>query len=184
MDALDIAYVVFVAIVIITGIICIMIFVPKEKQKRKDTENCYRYFLKGGEMIRSHDKASLYEKVSSYFYIEKGPFEVDGVADGIKGKDGKYYKAIALMAVYIPESLADKAANIFCKMEQEAIVEALSETMSEALALKLSEYSGDMETEAFKQSYREYTEKKLVALGYMVEAFSGLRITEDSTAGN
>lgn len=184
MDALDIAYIAFIAIVIIAGVICIMIFVPKERKKREDTENCYRYYLKGGEMIRSHDKASLYEKVSSYFYIEKGPFEVDGVADAVKGADGKYYKAIALMAVYIPESLADTAANIFCKMEQDTIVEALSETLSEALSVKLGEYSGDMDINEFKESYREYTEKKLTALGYMVEAFSGLKVSEDLTAGN
>lgn len=184
MDALDIAYFAFIAIVIVTGIICIMIFVPKEREKRKNTENCYRYYLKGGEMVRSREKASLYEKVSSYFYIDKGPFEVDGVADGIKGADGKYYKAIALMSVYIPESLADTAANIFCKMEQDTIAETLSETMSEALALKLSEYSEGTDMNAFKESYREYTEKKLIALGYMAEALSGLRITEDLSAGN
>ena len=184
MDALDIAYIAFIAIVIITGIICIMIFVPKEREKRKNTENCYHYVLKGGMMTRSSEKASLYEKVSAHFYIERGPFEVDGVADGIKGKDGKSYKAIAIMSLYIPESLADTAANIFCKMEQDTIVEALSETLSEALSVKLGEYSGDMDINEFKESYREYTEKKLTALGYMVEAFSGLKVSEDLTAGN
>ena len=179
MDALDIAYIAFIVIVIITGIICIMIFVPKEREKRKKTENCYHYVLKGGMMTRSSEKASLYEKVSAHFYIERGPFEVDGVADGIKGKDGKSYKAIAIMSLYIPESLADTAANIFCKMDQDTIIEALSETMSEALAVKLAEYSEDRDFEEFKKDYREYTEKKLMTLGYLAEAFSGLRISED-----
>ena len=179
MDALDIAYIAFIVIVIITGIICIMIFVPKEREKRKNTENCYHYVLKGGMMTRSSEKASLYEKVSAHFYIERGPFEVDGVADGIKGKDGKSYKAIAIMSLYIPESLADTAANIFCKMDQDTIIETLSETMSEALAVKLAEYSEDRDFEEFKKDYREYTEKKLMALGYLAEAFSGLRISED-----
>ena len=179
MDALDIAYIAFIVIVIITGIICIMIFVPKEREKRKNTENCYHYVLKGGMMTRSSEKASLYEKVSAHFYIERGPFEVDGVADGIKGKDGKSYKAIAIMSLYIPESLADTAANIFCKMDQDTIIEALSETMSEALAVKLAEYSEDRDFEEFKKDYREYTEKKLMTLGYLAEAFSELRISED-----
>ena len=184
MDWLDAIYAIFIALVIVGGIICIMIFVPKEREKRAKTENCYRYYKRGGDMIRSTDKASLYERTKSYFYIEKGPFEVDGVADGIKGTDGKYYKAVAILSVYIPDSLADTAANIFCTMEQEGIVEAISETISEALVKKLSDYSEEADEAAFKEDFRKYTEEKLVTLGYMVDAFVGLKVSEDSTVTN
>lgn len=184
MDWIDITYVLFILLVIIAGIICIAVFVPKEREKRAKTENCYRYYCRGGEMVKSTDKASLYERTQSYFYIEKGPFEADGVADGIKGADDKYYKAVAIFSVYIPESLADTAANIFCKMEQEAIVETISETISEALVKKLADYSAETDEAAFKEDLRKYTEEKLITLGYMVDAFVGLKVSEDSTVNN
>ena len=116
----------------------------------------------------------------TYLILAEQLFGLAAKGDG----DGKYYKAVAIFSVYIPESMSDKAANIFCKMEQEAIVETISETISEALVKKLADYSAEADEAALKEDLRTYTEEKLVALGYMVDAFVGLKVSEDSTVNN
>lgn len=182
-DTIDILYVSFIALVIIGGIIAIMVLAPKENSRRQANENSYRFIKKNGEVKLSGGKTSLFEG-GSYFYIRKGPYEASGFADGVKGADGKYYKGAALAMVYVPESLAETAANYFCGMNDEATDEIISETMSVALSEKLAEYTADTDEAAFKENFRKYAEAKLMKIGIMIFAVNSVKIAEDSSVNN
>ena len=178
-DTIDIIYVSFIALVIIGGIAAIMILAPKENNRRQANENSYRFLKKNGEIKLAGGKTSLFEG-GKYFYVKKGPYEADGFADGVKGADGKNYKAVVLAMVYVPDSLAETAANYFCGMNDEGTDEIISETLSAALSEKLSEYTADTDETAFKEAFRKYAESKLMKLGIMIFAVNSIKIAEDS----
>lgn len=176
MDMIDIIYIVAMVLIIGGGIACLAIFLPKENKLRNERENCYRYALIGDTPKRISGKANLGERESKYFYIDKGPLEVDCYCDKVESSNGKTYNSVVLVSVYLPESSADEAAQAFMGMNTEGITAFISEALSITLKELISEYDGNMSEADFTEKFRESAEKKLADMGYSIYQVHGLKI--------
>lgn len=168
---MDFLYVAFIILVVIGGAIAIAILTPKENKLREEKKDCYRCFIKDGRLILTGSKPSLFENFTGKpLYIEKGPFEIEIFLDNLTGKDGKSYRAGAIMQLYLPESSAENAAEylyvILKEFSQEAIHEALKTELTGVLASAAGGYDGETDMKVFTADFREAVIKKLGIFGY------------------
>lgn len=176
MDMIDIIYMIALVLIIGGGIVCLLIFLPKENKLRNERENCYRYALVGDTPKRISGKANLGERESKYFYIDKGPLEIDCYCDKVESSDGKTYNSVVLVSVYLPESSADDAAKVFMGLNTEGITAFISEALSLTLKELISEYDGNENENDFTKRFREAAENKLADMGYSIYQVYGLKI--------
>lgn len=170
-STMDILYVSFIILVVIGGAIAIAILTPKENRLREEKKDCYRCFIKDGRLILTGSKPSLFENLTGKpLYIAKGPFEIEIFLDGLTGKDGKSYRAGAVMQLYLPESSAESAAEylygVLNEFSQETIHEALKTELTGVLTSAVSGYDSETDMKVFTADFRETVINKLSVFGY------------------
>ncbi len=185
LTTMDIIYFSFIGLVIVGGIAAILVLCPKENKLRQELDGCYRLYLKGGKLILSSQKPSLFEeRFEKPVYIEKGPFDMDIFIDNAVGADGKSYRAGAILQLYLPESGAETAANylysILSDFNQDAISENLSEILTKVLAEQMKTYSADKNPERFAEEFRSKAIEKLSVFGYDLYTRPSLKIAENN----
>lgn len=183
-STMDILYFGFLALVIIGGVIAMLVLCPKENKLRNEKKNCYRFIEKNGVLIHTNSKPSLFEKKkTNIIYIEKGPFEVDAFFDDVKGKDGKSYRAGAVLQLYLPERNAETAAqylySILSSFNQDTIISVIRAELESILAAKIKEFGSDTEQKSFETGFKDAVEKKLVLFGYELYCPLTLKISEN-----
>ena len=86
----------FIALVVIGGVGCLIVFLPKEHELEERTADCYRIVYRDGNYSISPHKANYGENVyslrSKFFYIKKVPFHSEAFCDEVTGCDGKSYR--------------------------------------------------------------------------------------------
>lgn len=183
MDTLDIAYVTSIILILIGGAVCIAIFGSREKNKRDRLGNSYRFKKKDGEIVRTKGKPSLFEPKGRYYYLEKAPFSADASVDGVKGADGKTYKAIAMFTLFIPDDTAQTAAESFFGLTPDEISDMVSEPLEAVLRTAVSDYSGGSDVKAFSDKFREDGSRAVSMFGVSIINVSALKIMEDASSG-
>lgn len=181
METIDLIYGIFVALVVIAGIACIVIFLPKEHKMWDDTEDCYRIKQKDREFRITDGKANYFESRKNYIYLKKLPFTVECFADGAKAPDGKTYKAIASLIVHFPPDRISISAPTFGGANHEAVVETLSEALSTAMTETIEK--GDIaDTAVFKESFSKSANEKMKLFGVQIEAISDIRLNAEKSS--
>ncbi len=178
MEPIDIIFWVFIAFVVIAGIVCLMIFLPKEHEFDEKHRDQYRIQYRDGTYSVSHKPAKYGENIfslkSRYFYILKVPFSVDAFCDEAEGKDKKTYRATAAVTVYFPEDKLTVFAENFHNIDQQSIEETLSETLSTALEEAVKNYEGD---KAFDEYFTEVGKEKIALFGAIIMSVNDLKVT-------
>ncbi len=179
MDTIDVLYWSFILLVLFGGAFCIVVFGSKERNKRDALGNSYRFRKYRGEIIRASGKASLFEPRGSYYYLEKMPFSADASADSVKGKDGKLYRAVALIQLHFPENTAHTAAESFFGLDTEQIADMLAEPLEETIKGVIAEYDGTQDKKTLSELFRDRANKALLMFGTEVLSVSDFRIMEE-----
>ncbi len=179
MDTLDIAYVTSILLILLGGAVCIAIFGSREKNKRDLLANSYRFCKRNGEIVRANGKPSLFERKSAYYYLEKAPFQADAATDGAKGADGKRYKAIAMLTLFIPDDTAQTAAESFFGLTTEQIGDMLEEPLETILRRIVGEYRENADLKALSGKFREEANTAVCVFGASVVSVNALKIMED-----
>ena len=178
---IDILFMGFITLVVVGGIFCLLIFLPKEHDFDEAKKDCYRIEYRDGVYSVSRRKATYGENIwsirSKFFYIKKVPFQVEAFCDDAQGKDKKHYRAAALVTVYFPENLLNTFAENFHNVPHEAVEETISETLSAALEGSVSEYEGDRPYEDF---FKDKAGEKLKLFGAIVMSVNDLKVTTTS----
>lgn len=181
METIDVLYGVFITLVIIIGIVCIVIFVPKEHKMWEDTEDCYRIRQSDREFKITEGKANFFESRKSYIYLKKLPFTAECFADDAKAPDGVSYKAIATVTLYFPPEKISISAPTFGGANHEAVIETLSEALSAAMTETIEK--GDVaDTETFKTSFAAAANEKMKLFGVDVKAINDLRLNAEKSS--
>ena len=179
MELADILFIGAIAVVVILGMVCLHIFLPKEKDFDDKHANSYRIMYRDGSYSITHKKAPFGENIislrSKYFYIQKTPFTVDAFCDEGVGKDGKTYRAAAQMTVYFPEDNLQIFAPNFHGANEEAISEIVSETACAALEEAVKEYDG---SEPFDAFCKKTADEKMKLFGLIVMSIKNLNVTK------
>lgn len=179
MELADFLFVGAILVIIILGMVCIHIFLPKEKNFDDQHAHSYRIMYRDGSYSITHKKATFGENIislrSKYFYIQKSPFTVEAFCDGETGKDGKTYRAAAEMTVYFPEDNLQIFAPTFHGLGEEAIIETVSETACTALEQAVRDYDG---SEPFDAFCKKVADEKMKLFGLIVMSIKNLNVTK------
>ncbi len=179
MELADFLFVGAIIVIIVLGMVCIHIFLPKEKNFDDQHAHSYRIMYRDGSYSITHKKATFGENIisfrSKYFYIQKSPFTVEAFCDEGVGKDGKIYRAAANMTVYFPEDNLQIFAPTFHMLNEEAIVETVSETACAALDTAVREYDG---SEPFDTFCKKIADEKMKLFGLIVMSIKNLNVTK------
>lgn len=183
MEAIDIIFWGFVALVVVGGIFCLLIFLPKEHDYEDKRSNCYRIEYRDGIYKVSNKKPSYgenrYSLRSKFFYIKKAPFEVDACCDDAKAPDGKNYRAITVVKVCFPEDRLQTFAPTFHGVAHESIVETAEEALASAMKDALGKYDAAAGEEAFKEVFKECAKEKLDIFGLYIMSVGNIKINEN-----
>ena len=173
----------FIALVVIGGVGCLIVFLPKEHDLEERTADCYRIQYRDGAYSISPRKASYGENVyslrSKFFYIKKVPFHTEAFCDEAEGKNGRSYRAAAMLTVYFPEDKLQIFAPTFHGSSHEAIEETVSETVSAALTEAMKEYDENAEKAVFEEHLKKVTNEKLAIFGLILMSIGDVKITEN-----
>ena len=175
---IDFLYIAFLVIVVLGGVVCLLIFLPKEHDLEDSTSDCYRIMFKNGTYSVSHGKPGLGENLFSigakYSYLKKVPFVVDCFYDG--EDDGIPYSAASTVTLHFPEDKISIFAPTFSGLTHESVEETLSETASVALKELAADCSGEEKPEELKEIFKEKVKKKLEIFGVNVMSVGELRM--------
>ncbi len=179
MELIDFLFVGAVVLIIILGMVCIHIFLPKEKDFDDKHAHSYRIMYRDGSYSITHKKAAfgenLYSLRSKYFYIQKSPFTVQAFCDEGVGKDGKTYRAAAEITVYFPEDNLQIFAPTFHGVNEEGIIETISETACAVLQEAVEKYDG---SEPFDAFCKKVADEKMKLFGLIVMSIKNLNVTK------
>ena len=173
----------FIALVVIGGVGCLIVFLPKEHELEERTADCYRIVYRDGNYSISPHKANYGENVyslrSKFFYIKKVPFHSEAFCDEVTGCDGKSYRAAAALTVYFPEDKLQIFAPTFHGSSHEAIEETVAETASAGLTEALKDYESTVNQELFAEFIKHKISEKLEIFGILLMSMPDLKITEN-----
>ncbi|MCR4780386.1 MAG: hypothetical protein K5876_04740 [Ruminiclostridium sp.] len=181
MEALDIIYIVTIVVILLGGLAALHFLLPKEKNFDDKHAYLYRIEYRDGSYKISHKKASFGENIysirSKFFYLPRAPFDAEAFCDEATGKDGKIYRAAAVVTVLFPEEQLDVFAPIFQNMSREGMLETVSEAMSTALEDAVTQYEG---SEPFDAFFRGIADKKAELFGLRIRSVQDLSVNKIS----
>lgn len=182
-DAVDLIFWGFVTFVVIGGIACLLVFLPREHEYEEKNANCYRISYRDGNYKITHKKPRYGENTfalrEKFFYIRKAPFQADAFCDGAEATDGKNYRAASSVTVCFPEDKLQTFAPTFHGSSQEAIVETVEEALSAALTEAVGKYDPSAGEEAFNELFKGVAKEKLDIFGVYVMNVGNVRVTEN-----
>ncbi len=182
LEAIDIIFWAVIALIAVGGIVCLLIFLPREHAYEEKRENCYRIEYRDGSYRISRKKPRYGENTfsirSKFFYITQVPFTVDAFCDEAAGKDGKRYRAAAAATVYFPEDMLQTFAENFHNMSKETISETIEEALSSTLTDTMRAFDGSEDTKEFSEVFKKNAGEKLKAFGLIVMSVNSLNISE------
>lgn len=178
METLDIIYIATLVVIVLGGLVALHFLLPKEKNFDDKHAYLYRIEYRDGSYKISHKKASFGENMysirSKFFYLPRAPFEVEVFCDEATGKDGKTYRASAVVAAFFPEDKLEVFAPIFQNMDEEGRNDTVAEAMSAALEEAVVNYEG---SEPFDTFFRTIADKKADLFGIRIKSVDGLNVT-------
>ncbi|MBR5087903.1 MAG: hypothetical protein IK093_00595 [Ruminiclostridium sp.] len=182
-NAVDIVFWVFITIVVIGGLACLVVFLPKEHDYEDSRQDCYRIQYRDGVYSVTKKKPSFgenkYSIRSKYFYIKKAPFEADACCEDGKAPDGKNYRAVTSVRVCFPEDKLQVFAPTFHNVSHESILETVEEALASAMKDALAKYDAAAGEEAFKEVFKECAKEKLEIFGIYVMTVGNIRVNEN-----
>ncbi len=180
-ETIDIIFWAVVLIIALGGIICLMIFLPREHAYDDARKDCYRIEYRDGSYKLSHKKAMYGENRfslrSKFFYITRVPFQADAFCDEAAAKDGNPYRAAATATVFFPEDKLQTFAMNFHNVNQDVIAETVEETLTSALTEAMTEYDGNDDKTDIEKHFKDVAGKKLDVFGLIVMNINSLNIT-------
>ncbi len=183
METLDIIYIVTIAVIVLAGLAALHFLLPKEKKFDDKHAYLYRIEYRDGSYKISHKKPSFGENIysvrSKFFYLPRAPFDVEVFCDEAVGKDGKNYRAAAVVTVFFPEDKLDVFAPIFQNMDEDGRNDTVAEAFSTALEEAVKNYEG---TEPFDTYFRGIADKKADLFGVRIKSVQDLNVTKIGTA--
>lgn len=186
MDAnvIDIIFWGFIIAVVLGGLACLVVFLPKEHEFDEEHENCYRIAYRDGSYSVSRKKPvygeNRFSLRSKFFYITRVPFQVTAVCEGAKATDGNEYRCAAVFTVCFPEDRLQTFAPTFHGVSQDTIVETLEEALSAAAEEFLVQYEPSSDEESIKARFKELAQKKLDIFGVYIMSLSSPHISANS----
>lgn len=188
LEAIDIIFWSVILLIAVGGVICLMIFLPREHKYDDERRNCYRIEYRDGNYTISRKKAVYGENTfgirSKFFYITRIPFQADAFCDEATGKDGKKYRATATVTVFFPEDKLQKFAVNFHNVGQDAIAETVEEALTSSLTETMAEYDGGDDSKAFEELFKKNASEKLDLFGLIVMNINSLNITALKQTGD
>ncbi len=182
-NTVDLLFWGFITLVVLGGIVCLLIFLPREHDYEDKFKNCYRIQYRDGSYAITEKKATYGENGvslrSKYFYIMRAPFDCDAYCDEVTASDGKSYRAVASFKVCFPEDKLQVFAPTFQNVQHESVVETLEEALSSALTEALGAYDPAAGEEALNTALTEITKQKLDIFGAYLMRINGLKISEN-----
>ena len=182
-QAIDYIFWGFIILVVLGGLTCLIVFLPKEHDYEDARNSSYRIQYRDGAYTVSKKKPSYgenkYSLRSKYFYIIKIPFEVDACCEDAKATDGKNYRAVTAIKVCFPEDKLQTFAPTFHGVSHEGIVETLEEALASAMSDAITKYDPAAGEEAFKEVVKESAKEKLDIFGVYVMSVGNIRINEN-----
>ena len=183
MELIDIIFWVMITVVVLGGLACLVIFLPREHEYEEKTANCYRIVYRDGNYSVSPKKSVYGENTfslrSKYFYITKAPFQLNAFCDGAEAVNGSQYRAAAVMSVCFPEDRLQTFAPTFHGVSQDSITETLEEALSAAMEDAIKEYDPEKGNEAFEKQVKTAAQKKLDIFGAYIMHINSLKINEN-----
>ena len=183
-NVIDIIFWGFITLVVLGGLACLVVFLPKEHTYEDERENCYRIMYRDGVYSVSRKKPvygeNRFSLRSKFFYITKVPFQITAACDEAKAPDGKIYRGASVLTVCFPEERLQIFSPTFQGVTQDIIVEMLEEAVSAAAEEFLGQYEPSSDEEALKTRFKEIAQKKLDIFGVYVMSVTPPRVTENS----
>lgn len=183
-EAIDVIFWVFVAAVVLGGVACLLIFLPREHDYEDSRNDCYRIQYRDGIYSVTHKKPSYGENTYSirakFFYIKKAPFETEACCEEAKAPDGKSYRAVTSVKVCFPEDKLQVFAPTFHNVPHESIVETLEEALAAAMSDAIGKYDAKAGTDAFKEVFKSCAKEKLDIFGVYIMSVGDIRINENA----
>lgn len=184
MESIDLLFWGFIALVVVGGIVCLLVFLPKEHDYEDNKNDCYRIQYRDGNYTVSKKKPSYgenrYSLRSKFFYIKKIPFEIDAFCDEGEAPDGKSYRAVTSVKMCFPEDRLQTFAPTFHGVSHESITETIEEALAAAMKDAIAKYDAAAGEEAFREVFKECAQKKLDIFGLYIMAVGNIRINENA----
>ncbi len=182
MELIDYIFWGFVLLVVIGGLGCMLVFLPKEHEYEERYDGFYRIMFRDGNYSVTKKKPTYGENTfslrSRFIYIKRVPFEADAVCDEAKAPDGKTYRAAAALKLCFPEDRLQIFAPTFHGVAHEAIVETLEEALSSAMHDALGKYDEKAGAGAFAEVFKAEATEKLDIFGAYIMHIGDIRISE------
>ena len=160
----------FITLVVLGGVGCLIVFLPKEHELEEQTADCYRIVYRDGVYAISPHKASYGENV----------YSLDLYREFLaRGEDGKKYRAVATLTVYFPEDKLQVFAPTFHGSSHEAVEETVGETVSAGLTEAMEDYEETVDKELFTEFIKHKISEKLEIFGLILMSMPDLKITEN-----
>lgn len=186
-DTIDLVFWGFITLVVIGGLVCLIIFLPREHDYEDKYANCYRILYRDGGYSITRRKPVYGENTFSlrgkYFYIHRAPFQLTAVCDGADAPDGKSYRAAAAVTVCFPEDKLQVFAPTFHGVTHDAIIETLEEALGAAMQEAVGQYDSTAGAEAFTELFKAAAKEKLEIFGVYVMHVGEARISCNGNAG-
>ena len=183
MELIDIIFWILITAIVLGGLACLVIFLPREHEYEEKTANCYRIVYRDGNYSVSPRKPVYGENTfslrSKYFYITKAPFHLNAFCDGAEAPNGSQYRAAAMLTVCFPEDRLQTFAPTFHGVSQDGITETLEETLSAAMEDAVKQYDPEKGDEIFGEQFKTAAQKKLDIFGAYVMHINNVRVTEN-----
>ena len=179
MGTVDLIFWLFITAVVVGGVICLLILLPKEHNFDDEHKNFYRIQYRDGSYSISKKPPKFGENIyslrSKYFYIKKAPFTVDAFCDEAVGKDKKTYRANASVTVYFPEDQLQVFAPNFHNVSPDVVEETISEALSSAIEEAVTSYEGD---KPFEEHFKEIGSEKVKLFGLIIMSVNDLKVNK------
>jgi hypothetical protein len=183
-NVIDIVFWVFITVIVLGGLACLIVFLPKEHNYEDSKNDCFRIEYRDGIYKISNKKPSYgenkYSLRSKYFYIKKAPFEADACCDDGKAPDGKSYRAVTSLRLCFPEDKLQTFAPTFHGVPHESIIETVEEALASAMKDAIAKYDPSADGETFKETVRECAKEKLDIFGVYIMSVGNIRISENT----
>lgn len=183
-DTIDLIFWGFITLVVLGGLACLVVFLPKEHDYEDKYANCYRIMYRDGNYSVTRKKPTYGENTFSlrgkFFYIYKAPFELTAVCDGTEAPDGKSYRAVGIVTVCFPENKLQVFAPTFHGVAQDSVAETLEEALGSAMKDALEHYDSSAGDETFAELFKNTAKEKLDIFGAYVMKVNNVRITENA----
>ena len=182
-EMIDFVFWGFIALVVVVGLLCLVVFLPREHEYEEKTQDCYRIVYRDGNYSISHKKPRYGENSfslrSKYFYIRKSPFVSEAFCDEAVSKNGRNLRGTAAVTVYFPEDKLQIFAPTFHNIPHESIAETVEETVSAALTEAIEQYDENSGADSFEAYFKEVAAKKLAIFGLIPMSVKDIRVSEN-----